>query len=299
MANEIKDKENAIVLSSDILRQELLGDVNNQDRNDYIFEEMRKRTKESLLANKNVIIDATNINYKKRMNYINEVTKNVENVHKKALFVATPIEMCIENNNSRERKVPVEVIKRMQRDFYFPQYYEGFDEIEVYHTQNRYKEYDYEKKIKELYDMPHDNPHHLESIGKHLRDVGHKLMLHNPLNEELVFAGLLHDIGKPDTKEFKDSKGNVSKEAHYYNHENVSAYNIIFYLPSLGFDYIIDFEEILEIIKLVQWHMLPYKINHQKTYNRYLNLLGLETMQKIKILHEADEKGRECGMFEC
>ena len=70
-------------------------------------------------------MDATNINYKRRRDWLNRFNKY--NVEKIAILVATPYEECIERNSIRKRKVPEEVITRMYQNFYAPQYYEGFN----------------------------------------------------------------------------------------------------------------------------------------------------------------------------
>jgi hypothetical protein len=43
----------------------------------------------------------------------------------------------------------------------------------------------------------------------------------------LSFPAKYHDIGKEATKAFFDMKGNATEIAHYYNHQNVSSYEII------------------------------------------------------------------------
>ena len=77
----------------------------------------------------NMIYDATNINYKKRMAFLQKINKM--DVEKIAIMVATPYNECLERNASRERQVPEEVIKRMYYNFYVPQCFEGFDDIIV------------------------------------------------------------------------------------------------------------------------------------------------------------------------
>ena len=50
-------------------------------------------------------------------------------------MVATPYEDCLIRNAQRERKVPEEVIKRMYYNFYVPQYFEGFNDIQIIHNE--------------------------------------------------------------------------------------------------------------------------------------------------------------------
>ena len=41
---------------------------------------------------------------------------------------------------------------------------------------------------------------------------------------EISFAASIHDIGKPYTKNFYDAKGNLTSEAHFYQHQCVGAW---------------------------------------------------------------------------
>ena len=139
----LAEVEDALIVSSDEIRKELLGDVNDQTKNEQVFKEVENRIINGL-KERNVIYDATNINYKRRMAFLQKI-KNVEKI---AFLIATPYEECIERNNKRERKVPEDVIKRMYYNFYIPQYYEGFDEIRLYfNTEKNYWTYDLFKKL--------------------------------------------------------------------------------------------------------------------------------------------------------
>ena len=62
------------------------------------------------------------------MAYINQECPNVKKI---AIVFATPYNICLENNNSRERVVPEEVLSRMISNFEMPSYAEGFDEIKI------------------------------------------------------------------------------------------------------------------------------------------------------------------------
>jgi predicted kinase len=75
-----------------------------------------------------VIYDATNLSYKKRKIFLERL--NTE-CHKKCVLVATPYEKCLEQNNQRNRKVPEKAIEKMYKNFFVPQYYEGWDGIEI------------------------------------------------------------------------------------------------------------------------------------------------------------------------
>ena len=77
VANQLALKENAVIHSSDELRIELFGDVNEVDKNGEVFQELHKRIKDDLKKGKNVIYDATNLNHKKRKGFLEELKKKV------------------------------------------------------------------------------------------------------------------------------------------------------------------------------------------------------------------------------
>lgn len=277
IAKRIAENGNAIIISTDDLRQELLNDVNSQTDNNLIFKEAEIRLKANIMLGRNVIFDATNINYKKRRDWLNRF--NRYDVEKIGVLVATPYEECLERNKLRERKVPEDVIKRMYYNFYIPQYYEGFDEIIIYfNTDRNYWTYDL---LKELDEIPQDNPHHTLTIGKHCKKTAIMLKDYN-----LCRVGLLHDIGKATTKTFINAKGEKTKIAHYYNHEKVSAYMSLFYTNRN------NEKKQLEIANLIQWHMLLHFDLSEKTTKKYKNMLGEDTWRDLEILHKADCEAR-------
>ena len=288
IAKEISKKENAVIISTDSLRQEMLNNIDSQECNEIIFKEAEKRLKEHLAVNRNVIFDATNINYKKRRDWLNRFNKY--NVRKIAILVATPYEECVERNLARSKQVPEEVITRMYQSFYVPQYFEGFDEIQV-----RYNS-DYILFFEELKDIEQDNSYHTLSVLKHCEKVSQ--ILNNEYeghieNFVLGLAGLLHDIGKLKTKSFKNSKGEITEDAHFYNHEKVSAYDSLFHSK---IRILLENEkcnrQILKIIKLIQWHMILHFNWEEKTINKYKRMLGFECWKYLESIHKADCEAR-------
>ncbi len=265
----LAESEDALIVSSDEIRKELLGNENDQTNNEDVFKEVENRIIKGL-KERNVIYDATNISFKRRMNFL----QRIKNAEKIAIIIATPYDECIERNNKRERKVPEDVIKRMYYNFYIPQYYEGFDEIRIYFNTDRiYWTYDLLKKLDKV---SQDNPHHTLTIGKHCRKTAILL------NDDMSIVGLLHDIGKAETKTFMNTKGIKTEIAHYYHHENVSAYMSLFYTDRR------NEEKQLEIANLIQWHMLLHKELSDKTIEKYKKLLGEKTWLKLKLLYNAD-----------
>jgi len=284
VAEQLALKENAVIHSSDSLRQELFGDVNIQDKNGELFIELHNRIKRDLKEGKNVIYDATNLNYKKRKGFLEELKKI--NVHKQCIFVATPYEKCIEQNKVREKKVPEHVIRRMYLSTNIPQYYEGWSDIDIVWNIDGYN---FDANLlfngeNGLNKIDQDNPHHTLTIGKHCLKCFQ--ICEQLLDDfELNMAAMYHDIGKRFTKAFKNSKGEDTETAHYYQHHLVSAYDSLFIFNKQGFDK----NMILRISNYIQWHMQPFFIQSDKARNKFINLVGQEFYDKLMILHDADK----------
>ena len=125
-AEEIKN-DNTIVLSSDSIRKEIYGDESIQGNPKEIFDILYSRMRSALSENKDVIVDATNINIRDRSLAIN-IAKEF-NSYIKAVVFTTSIEECKERNLKRERVVPDFVYDRMTSKFEEPTLEEGFDDI--------------------------------------------------------------------------------------------------------------------------------------------------------------------------
>ena len=280
-ARELCIKENAILISSDDMRQELYGDIDNQDDKSNLFQEIHRRIKNNLKQGNNVVYDATNISWKKRRQLLWDIKKI--NVIKECYFMATPYEICLKQNENRERKIPKHVIKRMYENIYIPQYYEGWNKINIiYNKQDmKFNVFDLFYGENGLVKINQDNPHHTLTIGEHCLkcrevcgDLKYSFILH--------VSALYHDIGKSFTKQFKNAKGEDSKIAHYYNHQLISAYESLFYL-----DYLKE-ESLLEVVKYITWHMQPFFMQTEKSKKKFINLVGEDFYDNLLILHKAD-----------
>ena len=281
MAKEIAKQENAIIIATDDLREELFNNVNNQANNDLVFRTAMQRVKQNI-KNKNVILDATNINYKKRMSMLHELNY-VKDLQKIAVFVATPYEDCLLRNSMRERKVPESVIKRMYYNIYIPQYYEGFNDIQIIH--NEIKPIKWEDLLKKM-DISQDNPHHTLTLKEHCMKV-QEIIDSQSHHYYMKDVGLLHDIGKIEAKSFINSKGEKTDIAHYYNHEKVGAYISCLNIEGL---WQLSTPDLIDRANLIQWHMLPYSNMSEKTINKYKKLLGERTWNDLMFLHESDKE---------
>ena len=290
-AKELSEKINAVVLSSDTLRLEMFGDETDQNHNQQVFQELHKRIKECLRSNNNAIMDCTNISSKRRRAFLNEL-KKIDCI-KNCVIMATPYKQCLENNKSRERKIPEWVIEKMYRKWQTPHTFEGFDKIDIEYWDDKHfvEETDI---VDSLLDFDQQNPHHSLTLGEHLLKTWQTCRLNdfNLIDSlDILSACLMHDCGKPFVKAFTNAKGEPTNIAHYYGHEHVSAYESLFIQQGVlkeGWDYIIP--NIVNVSALVAWHMQPYYYeNNTKLENKYRKIWGEQFYNKLMVLHEADK----------
>lgn len=275
------------IFSSDALRAELWGDEATQGDNQVLFTELHRRIKDCLRSGQNAIYDACNINYKKRMAFLKELTHI--DCEKICIFIAVPYEECIKRNKERDRVVPEYVIERMYKNFTAPYWYEGWDVIRII---NEFEGFiDYNDWWKSVYKFNQDNHHHSLSLGMHCYETAVYLygrrcnseFLDKVQCRDFLTAALIHDNGKVFCKDFHNKKGEETKEAHYYNHQYVGCYNSFF------FNRINDH---LYVAQLIQWHMSPYTAwsQSEKAMVKDRMLLGEDLFNDIMILHESDVK---------
>lgn len=290
-AKELEEKYGYTIHSSDNLRKELYGDENNQENNSELFNELNRRIVSDLRDGKCVVYDATNINRKRRIAFL----KQLENINcrKYCVFIPTSYKDCLKNNKKRDRAVPEEVIKKMYKSFQVPYYNEGFDSVFIDYSVLR-KDLDIHKVIKSLARIKQDNPHHKLTIGEHCRKAT-QYVKDNGGDKNLRWAAYMHDIGKAFCKQFEDAKGNKTEIAHYYGHENVSAYLSIGYLrPHFS-----STEDILNIAYLINNHMRLMQLEQTKEENkvkaqaRFQERLGDEIVSQLVMLKEADDYASE------
>lgn len=262
----IRDHDNTIHLSSDLIRKELWGDEAIQGDNHEVFSLMQNRAIDALNNGQNVVYDATNITRQDRAYIISRCPKFVKiECH----IIWAPVEMCIERDEARERTVDKDVIDRMVKRFHPPYYDEGIDEISVIVPTGFDKDL-YEDILVDKLRIPHDNPHHSLNIYDHCHAAYDHVKSVSD-DQELRWAAWLHDIGKPYTKGFVDTHGNPCEYAHFYQHHNVGSWQ------SYG---------IRNVTPLVAWlignHMEPF------FDSKYYKNLPPYLKEKIDKLHEAD-----------
>ncbi len=252
------DCEGYTVLSSDEIRWRLFGkdcfpayEKEREKIRRAVQRVIREEAKELLENGRSVVIDATNLNRKKRRKLLSFFQDTPS--YKRAILLVTSPEVCKERNHSRPRakRAPDENMNELLRQFEIPIMGEGWDEISL-HIHD--KEYQYPFEL--LTDFSQDNPHHTLTLGAHM-DAAKEYAIAHGYSDVLVKICALHDIGKLFTKEFKTYKGAPSDTAHFYGHENYGAYlYLAMELCGKGREEK-EIKEILYEAALINCHMRP------------------------------------------
>lgn len=304
-AKELSERDGSILLSSDKIREELYGDESTQVNSNEVFDFLYKRANELLRCGKNVIIDATNINRKKRIHMIKNAIKADEYI---CYYITTPRHACLMNDSIRNRKVGKFVIDKMYKNMQVPLMNEGWDDIifvyndkanntynqgkfiELVHSDLNHEDLfdelsDIDPVFHQIFNLPHDSKYHTYSVSRHTYHT-YKYIYDNytaKYKSELLIASLLHDIGKGYCKVFKNMKGEDTNCAHYYYHEYVGSQMAVRTLYNLGFN-----DETIKLIStLVQLHMIPHDMS-DKQEKKLRELIDPITYEMLMVLNEAD-----------
>lgn len=283
-ANFLKDKYNAIILSSDEIRKTLYGDENDQTHNEEVFCTLYKRTQDLLKNNKNIVIDATNLTIKSRKKIINIVKETNIKTEIIAYVMTKPIEVCVKNDCIRNRHVGKDIIYKQREKFQIPFYEEGIDKI-ILESYSKRKETTQEKLellIGGMEGFDQQNSHHKYDLLTHCSKT-FQLLEDIHADPCVQMAASLHDIGKMETKKLKDNG-----EYGYYGHANVGAYQL---LDELKLEDIIPnaFQKTLDILFYINYHMLPMTWETEKTHDKYKQLFGKEKYDNLILLHHCDK----------
>lgn len=261
-------KQDAIIVDSDQLREELYDNWADQTHHAEVFAEMQKRTIAALREGHSVVYCATNLNMKKRvatLHAIKEACKDRDIQYVCHIFAPVPATLY-QRNHKRAHRVPDYVIQRQLTQFQMPVWKEGWSHIQL-HSTDELAQHMYLLELKRRMQCfgSQQNPHHTLSLYDHCDACADSLLC------GMKLIGFFHDCGKLDTQTI-DENG----VAHYYGHENVGAY----YAAAMGFN---EYD-----IALINYHMLPYQ--NETVQAAWRERLGNELWHDILILHAADKE---------
>ena len=285
---------NVPVVSSDEIRKAY---GYSQKEKDKTFERVRLEIHLLAQSGKSFVYDATNLHRKYRMQMLDIVSAYDPGYTCECIVMATPFLECKNRNAERTNdRVPDEVLEKMLRYFQVPSCYEGFDKIEVVRSYSAAREL---LSYKQAMDFRQDNPHHTLTLGYHMlaaADFGTKFAIEEQ-RSDIEVAGIAeilkyHDIGKLKCKKFENAKGEPTKIAHYYGHENVGAY----FALCEDIDIKNPILEPLELAFGIEFHMRPTLVwnnpQAKKATQRDFAFLPQETIDILKIIGRADKEAK-------
>lgn len=268
-------------ISSDKIREEVFGDINDQTHNSEVFSIMEKEVIEAIKMGVDIYYNATNLSGRRREHLINIAKKfGVEKVI--ILLFVPPYQTCFERNKNRDRIVPQYAMDRMLKQFEPPHKSEGWDEIKIIGADGNKEAL--EDLLSYSIDISHNNHHHKSTIGEHMISVYNCAVINNPDDAEIVRAARYHDIGKCYCKTFTNYKGEKTEEAHYYNHANVGAYIYLSHCITTPTDMV--WPEDLNIAYLIFLHMKFFE--GEKSLKKVKQKYGEELFEKLYKLHKCD-----------
>jgi len=117
-------------LSSDLLRNILFDDVEEQRYQGLVFSTLRSLLRARLIARMPLnYVDATNLSIHERRQWIKMAKSFGYEVQ--AVFFDVPLEVCLERNRKRDRSVSEDVMRKMAEKLKPPVFEEGFAKITV------------------------------------------------------------------------------------------------------------------------------------------------------------------------
>ncbi|MGM9795755.1 MAG: AAA family ATPase, partial [Candidatus Aphodosoma sp.] len=95
----IQKNPDTILVSSDSIREEVFGDVNDQSHNGEVFNIVHQRVVAAIKNGRDVVLDATNLSRKRRIGFL----KSIPDCLAEAIVFAIPFEFCCKRNAARDR----------------------------------------------------------------------------------------------------------------------------------------------------------------------------------------------------
>lgn len=275
IAKEIAEtEENTIIVSSDAIREELTGKVEDQSKSEEVFKIFHNRIRKGLENKYNVIADATNITMKARRAIMMKI--NGLDVYKIAYVIPKPFEQCKKDNLLRKHSVPEWILDKQIRNFQIPFAEEGFDEcvLHKFHKKNRLNVISMEDQMNG-YDQ--QNLHHTMTLDNHCRNT-FDLFCGKRYPTKYNVAALLHDYGKLFCKTI-DEDG----VAHFYSHDSVGSYLVLENLREGFWE-----DDVMDICFLINYHMMPFQWTNEKIKERWKKRFGEYKYELLMDFNECD-----------
>jgi predicted kinase len=132
-------RHNIHPLSSDLLRELLFDDAQEQRFQDLVFSNLRSMLKARLVARRPMnYVDATNLTPHDRSSWIKLAKDYGYDVQ--GVFFDVPLEVCMERHQRRGRAVPEDIMRKMASKLKAPTFEEGFSKITVVRVKQKEEE---------------------------------------------------------------------------------------------------------------------------------------------------------------
>ena len=137
----VHENDNAVWVSRDEERFALLKEGESYfSHEDEVTENFWNKINKNLAAGRDVIADQTSLNARSRLWLLDHISVPCVKI---AVYMDTPLSICLERNSGREgkKRVPDDRLKGMFNSFTVPSIREGFDRVwELSHTNYELKE---------------------------------------------------------------------------------------------------------------------------------------------------------------
>lgn len=169
-------------------------------------------------------------------------------------------------------------------NFECPNYWEGWDVIEPVMDSAPYQ-FPFER----IQGFDQDNPHHSMTLDEHIA-AAVRFCREQGYGEMMERVATYHDIGKLYTKQYRNTRGEPTTNAHYLGHDNYGAY---LYLTEMccGKNFSEEeFRKVLYETNLINCHMRPLAHWHwaDGAEEKDRQLFGEAFMADLLALHQAD-----------
>lgn len=294
-AEQLAEEHNAVIFSSDAIREEIYGDAGEQKNPGKVFDILHRRLIQHMRAGGNAIYDATNLSCKRRMGFLKMLKNSGIECEKIAMVMIASLTEINERMQQRAREVPGEVVVRQIGGFQMPYYYEGWNTIMMVKSKDEDK---YRDDINEVMytarGFNQNNPHHSLGLTEHMI-AAFDHAVDQGYSKVVQRAALYHDLGKIYTKTFVNSKGETTDVAHYYGHEGWSTYLMMMMYPGAmsgenRMGELEKFEEWMKSAVLVQWHMAHYVRTPESMETLYQMLDKVGLGKELKRLERCDKE---------
>src|SRR6202158_792498 len=132
-------RHNIHPLSSDLLRELLFDDAQEQRFQDLVFSNLRSMLKARLVARRPMnYVDATNLTPHDRSSWIKLAKDYGYDVQ--GVFFDVPLAVCMERHQRRGRAVPEDIMRKMASKLKAPTFEEGFSKITVVRVKQKEEE---------------------------------------------------------------------------------------------------------------------------------------------------------------